>query len=221
MRPWAVLFDLDGTLADTIPFLLRSMQHAFELMPEQQPSDAQWVAGIGTPLRSQLRQFVPNEDDVERLVKRYRAFQLEHHDALTKPFPEAKSVVSMLRDRGHPLAIVTSKGDELANRSLRHIGLAPFFDVVITAENVARHKPDPLPVLTALEKLNRPASEAVFIGDSTHDVHAGNGANVVSIAALWGPFTRAQLLPSHPKHFLEKLDALPALLEQLGASRAA
>ena len=215
---WALLFDFDGTLADTTGFLLQSMRHAFELLPERRPSDADWVAGIGTPLRSQLRQFVA-EPEVEPLYLRYRAFQKQNLAALTRPFPATLEVVQRLRARGHAMAIVTSKSEEIARPSMAAMGL-PEFDALIGADSVARHKPDPLPVLTALEKLGAKASAAAFVGDSPHDIAAGNGAGVCTIAALWGPFSREVLERARPTHLLERLELLPALLERLGASRA-
>jgi len=215
---WALLFDFDGTLADTTGFLLQSMRHSFELLPGRRPSDAEWIAGIGTPLRSQLRQFVP-EPEVEPLYLRYRAFQKEHLTALTRPFPATLEVVQRLRARGHAMAIVTSKSEEIARLSLAALGFTAF-DALIGADSVARHKPDPLPVLTALEKLGARPSEAVFIGDSPHDIASGNGAGVCTIGALWGPFGREVLERARPTHLLERLELLPALLERLGASRA-
>lgn len=216
---WAVLFDLDGTLADTTDFLLRSMHHAFELAPDLRPSDADWVAGIGTPLRTQLRQFAP-EPQVEPLYLRYRAYQTEHLNEQTHAFPAARSVVDALRARGHPLAIVTSKSHAIARASLDAMELRGL-EVLIGADDVERPKPDPMPVRVALERLGRGPHEAVFVGDSPHDVASGNGAGVCTIAALWGPFTREVLERAQPTHLLERLDQLPALLERIGASRVA
>jgi pyrophosphatase PpaX len=84
--------------------------------------------------------------------------------------------------------------------------------VVVGADSVTKHKPAPEPVLLALELLQVRADEAVFVGDSPHDVHAGNAAGVDTIAALWGPFSREQLVASTPTYLLDSLGALPALL---------
>src|SRR5690349_459606 len=70
-RPWAVLLDLDGTIVDTVPFILESVRHAFAGRARS-PSDAEWIAGIGSPLRVQLRAFAADAADVEALVARYR-----------------------------------------------------------------------------------------------------------------------------------------------------
>ncbi len=81
-RPFAVLFDLDGTLIDSIGLLLASVKRAFEgrtLAPTQE----EWVAGIGIPLAKQMEPYAASTEDVELLVSRYRGFQNEAHDRMT------------------------------------------------------------------------------------------------------------------------------------------
>ena len=107
-RPIAVLFDLDGTLVDTVPFILSCVRHTFEGEPRG-PTDAEWIAGIGTPLRVQLAQFAASPERVEPLFQRYRAIWLEHHDAMTRLFPGAGETVRALRAAGHPIGVVTAK----------------------------------------------------------------------------------------------------------------
>src|ERR1700730_12033332 len=80
-RPYAVLFDLDGTLVDSIALLLASMKRTCQGRPRK-PSDAEWVEGVGTPLPKQLTPYVESDEDRERLVNRYRTFQMENHDRL-------------------------------------------------------------------------------------------------------------------------------------------
>ena len=89
----------------------------------------------------------------------------------------------------------------------------------IGADSCTIHKPEAFPVLLALKELGYSSDEAVFVGDSPHDVQSGNAAGVVSVAALWGPFTRQQLAPSSPKEYLADINELPALLDRLQLSR--
>lgn len=212
---WSLLFDLDGTLIDTAEFLVACARHAFDGFDGSVPSDAEWVAGIGTPLRSQFAQYARGEAEVERLVRRYRAFQHEHHDRLTRCFDGAVDTVRALRGRGHPIAIVTSKGEELAHRGLAWVGLAAYVDTVVGVESSTRHKPDPEPVRVALARLGGAAERALFVGDSPHDVRAGNAAGVVTVAALWGPFSREQLAEARPTHYLGRITELPGLVERI------
>jgi pyrophosphatase PpaX len=212
-RP-ALLFDLDGTLVDTIALLLASMRHAFTTCGVACPTDAQWTAGIGTPLQTQFRDFVKDDDaTVARLVAAYRAYQHEHHDALTSAYEGIPALVARLEERGHPIGIVTSKADYLAERALTWVGLIGHVDVVIGADSVTRHKPHPEPVLVALERLGAPRESAIFVGDSPHDVASGNAAGVRTVGVAWGAFDRDAL--GEATFVVDSVSELKALLGRI------
>ena len=211
----ALLFDLDGTLVDTIGFILASMRAAFDGFAGRAPTDAEWTAGIGTPLRAQLREYAASDAEVERLALRYRAHQREHLTRLTRLFPGVATTLATLRDRGHPMAIVTSKAEEIARLTLEHAGLLGLMDTVVGVESTVRHKPDPEPVRLALERLGGEPARAIFVGDSPHDIAAGNAASVATVAVAWGPFARETLLASGPAHWLETISELPELVERI------
>jgi pyrophosphatase PpaX len=117
------------------------------------------------------------------------------------------------------MALVTSKVVELAVRALDYTELREFLDVLVGADSCDRHKPDPEPVLVALRLLGYGAHEAVFVGDSPHDIAAGNAAGVVTVAALWGPFDSATLERATPGYRIAGIGELPALLERVTAGR--
>jgi pyrophosphatase PpaX len=218
-RPFAVLFDLDGTLIDSIALLLASMKHTFQGR-SRKPTDQEWIEGLGTPLPKQLTPYVESDEDRERLVNRYRTFQHENHDRLMSHYSGVIDTLALLYQRGHPLGVVTSKGNMMMERGLKFIGADDYIEVAIGYDSVHIHKPDPFPVRAALEKLEYQASEAVFVGDSPHDIHSGNDAGVITIAALWGPFRRDQLEPHHPTYFLDDIKDLPPLLDRIAGARA-
>jgi pyrophosphatase PpaX len=209
----AILFDLDGTLIDTIELILSSARHAFEEWPVR-PTDEEWVRGIGTPLVQQLRAYAANDDQLALLLARYRRYQNEHHDRLTRCYDDVPDVIAALADRGHQMAVVTSKASPIAHQSLAFVGLDHFFPVVVGYDDTARHKPDPEPVRVALSRLGVSPDDAVFVGDSPHDILAGNGADVMTIAALWGPFDRETLADARPDHFIECMAELPGVLNR-------
>lgn len=218
LRPLALLFDLDGTLVDSVELILASMRAAFEGHRGRRPTEADWIAGIGTPLRAQLGEFVAPED-LERLVERYRAHQQANHDRMTRAFDGTLETLSRLKAQGHPVGVVTSKLQRSAERTLRHVGLRPFVDAVVGADSVARPKPDPEPVLLALSLLGRRPREAVLVGDSPHDLSAGNAAGATTVAALWGACSRDSLAAASPGHWLGAIGELPALLERIAGGR--
>jgi pyrophosphatase PpaX len=213
----AVLFDLDGTLIDSIGLIVDAMHHAFEGFTGTIPADSAWMAGIGTPLYKQLALYARSPEELEVLREKYRAFQFIHHDNVIKQYPGTSAVLENLHGRGLVMGIVTSKGNELAQRGLDLTGLAKFLPVVIGADSVTKHKPEPEPVLLALEKLGVRPGEALMVGDSPHDISSGNAAGVRTVGALWGPFTREQIAVAKPTYWLTNIGEFPSLLDTLMA----
>jgi len=194
------LFDLDGTLIDSIELILRSYRHTMRLHRGQEPSDDVWMQGLGTPLWVQFRQFTDDDAEIEAMVATYRAYNLAHHDEMVRPYDGVVEAVRALRDRGKTLGLVTSKMRSGAVRGLRVAGLEDEFSVIVGADEVTH----PEPVLTALERLGALATGAVFVGDSRHDVECGRAAGVKTAAVLWGPFDRSHLEDLAPDYWLER-----------------
>jgi pyrophosphatase PpaX len=207
------LFDLDGTLIDSIDLILRSYRHTMSLHRANQPMppDELWLKGLGTPLSVQFRQMTENETEIDAMIATYRTYNLTHHDALAKPYEGIAAEVLRLKARGKRLGLVTSKLKDGALRGIKVCGLDQAFDVVLGCDNVTNPKPHPEPVLKAIELLGVPAAETVFIGDSRFDMECGRAARVKTAAVLWGPFDRAHLADTKPDYWLEK----PADLRQL------
>lgn len=211
----ALLFDLDGTLIDSIELLLVCMEHAFD-GAARKPDRAAWTAGIGTPLRVQLAEWCDSDLDADAVVARYRAYQDIHLERMTTAYPGVPELLAWARAEGHLTGIVTSKGRVMTARSLEHVGLAGAFDTIVTYEETERHKPGPEPVLLALQRLAVPASRAIFVGDSPHDMFSGRAAGVRTAAATWGPFSHEQLAVANPTWWPASPSELQAILASLG-----
>ncbi len=197
------LFDLDGTLIDSIEVIRRSFRHTLLVHRGWEPPEDEWLLGLGTPLDAQFKHYSDDAAEIERMVATYRKFNAEHHDELVSVYPGALESVQRLAERGAKLGIVTSKQRSSALRGLAHCGFdETLFGVIVAQGDVAVHKPRPEPVLAALERLGASAESAVYVGDSPHDLAAGRAANVATAAALWGPFPRAWLEPHAPNHWL-------------------
>src|SRR3989441_10619077 len=145
------------------------------------------------------------------MVATYRAYNLEHHDAMVRPYDGVVAAVRDLKRRNKTLGLVTSKMRSGALRGLQVAGLEDAFHVIVGSDEVTHPKPHPEPVLKALEHLRASAHDAVFIGDSRHDIECGRAAGVKTAAALWGPFDRSHLADLEPDYWLERPEDISLL----------
>ena len=208
-----VIFDLDGTLADTIELILHCFRHTMRTHRYEVPPDAVWLAGLGIPLREQLRDLARSEEEGAAMLDTYVAFQRSVHDDMVSPFPGASELLSELRAGGAAVGVVTSKRSGLARRTLACCGLDGAYDVLVGADDVVRAKPDPEPVQLALSRLglHGRATDALFVGDSPYDIRAGRAAGTYTAAALWGPFSQALLDGREADFYVEGLADVLAL----------
>ncbi|HYW49004.1 MAG TPA: HAD-IA family hydrolase [Gemmatimonadaceae bacterium] len=218
--PRPVLFDLDGTLADTIPLLLASMRASYAHVGGTVPGEREWLRGMGMPLRSQFMHFESADvARVEALIAIYRAWQIEHLAEFVTEYDGIRLVLAALRKAGHPVAVVTSKGEFMARMTLEHVDLLSPFEVIVGADDTTRHKPDPDPLLLGAERLGVPAEGALYVGDAPNDVLAARAAGMIDVWAAWGPFPYSELEPFTPSHVVQTpMDLIP-LIARLDADQ--
>jgi pyrophosphatase PpaX len=205
------LFDLDGTLIDSIELIRRSYEHTLRVHYDRELTREDWLSGLGRPLRWQFAHYTQDEREIDAMIATYRAYNRDHHDAMVTAFPGTVDAVRSLKEQGLALAIVTSKLNSLARRGLEIAGFQGVFDVIVGADDVREHKPDPAPVAAALALLGRPARTAVMVGDSPHDLASGRAAGAFTAAVAWGPFERGELERAEPDHWLEDAEQIARL----------
>jgi pyrophosphatase PpaX len=208
----AVLYDFDGTLADSTELIMRCYRHTMTTHLGECPPDEEWLSGFGTPLETQIARFARSDEETAAMLVTYRDYQNGIHDDLLRPFPGAAETVAELERRGVALAIVTSKYRRSTLRGMELCGITEHFDVIVTPEDVANPKPHPEPVRFALEKLGVAPEEALFVGDSPHDMASGRAAGTRIAAALWGPFPQETLLAHQPDALLRRQQDVLALV---------
>lgn len=211
----AILFDMDGTLLDSIELIVQGAVFAFEGREGARPTRAEWQALIGTPLDTMLARWATGEEDVAFLRGRYRQFQLENHDRLVRLYDGVAATVKELHVAGHPMAIVSSKLDRGIRKSMDHFNLTPLFWSIVGLDATEKHKPHPAPVLFALDELGVRAPDAIFVGDSPHDIQAGAAAGVPTVACTWGAYTRQEIAAAGPDYWIDRITDLPGLIAKL------
>ena len=179
-----MLFDFDGTIVDSGEMILASFRHATKTVLAREIPDGELAAAVGgSTIFEQMRAFDPNR--VDELVEAYRAHNTPLHDEL-RPFQGMEELLGGLKAEGRRLGIVTAKRRRTIDLAFRVLDLERFFDTVVTADSTKRHKPDPEPVLHALELLGADPREAAFVGDSPFDMGAGSAAGVFTVGVSWG-----------------------------------
>ncbi|MGE5552666.1 MAG: pyrophosphatase PpaX [Betaproteobacteria bacterium] len=207
----AVLFDLDGTLLNTVELIVRSYQHTFRQCLGCEVEEEKIVRNIGLTLPEHLGLYQPDPARIEEMVAVYRAFNQDHHDQLTKLFPGVRETLSALAGAGIKLAVVSSKGRRGVEQGLALFGLTHYFQAVVALEDTTRHKPDPAPVTLAVERLRIQPHQALMVGDSLADLEAGRRAGTGTAAVGWSTCPREELLAGRPDHLLVRMGDLLAL----------
>ncbi len=208
----AVLFDFDGTLADSYAGITASVNHVragYGLAPLD---EAEVRRHVGRGPEILLRQTVPN-GDVRRDVAAYRA----HHPSVmcqgTRLLPGAAEALHTLKQRGLLLAVCSNKPRIFTGELLTFLGLSSVFDAVLGPEDVARPKPAPDMLRAALRQLKVSAAEALYIGDMTVDIETARGADVRVWVVPTGSDERSALEAAKPDRLLGSLEELSGLLE--------
>ena len=191
--PVAVLFDLDGTLIDSIELIVRSFEHATATHLPAPLGREHILPTIGLSLIDTLEEIAPGKG--ADLLLTYRAFLQTHHDALIAGYDGVTELLDGLAARKLPLGIVTSKAMVSAAPSLRRFGLTAWMATIVTHDDTERHKPHPDPLLLAAARLNVSPASCWYVGDSPHDLRAARAAGMMAIGAAWGPFVRTDLVP--------------------------
>jgi pyrophosphatase PpaX len=204
-----LLFDVDGTLADTIRLILDTFHETLRILEMPPLSDEEILSQIGRPLHLQMRDLDSMRDG--ELIALYSRLYRENHDRLAKGIPGIKEALAVLAERGYRMAVVTSKRSMSTHRDLRFFALDTFFEVVVAADDTSHHKPHPEPVLSALELMGAPPDQATYIGDSPYDLRSAHAAGVLAGAVEWSPFPREALQAESPDYWVPSPQSLTDL----------
>jgi pyrophosphatase PpaX len=196
----AVLFDVDGTLVDSLQMIILGLGDTFERYSGHRPGNEEIRALIGTPLTTQLklyRESVPSENEMKEMAE-FAMDRFDAHEEHESVFPEAVEMLRFCHDRGLRTALVTSKSTrELEGFLKRFIG-APSVDTAVCASDVQHPKPAPDSALLACQLLGVEPHEAVFIGDSVYDMRCAKSAGMPCVAVAYGAATAQVLEAEQP-----------------------
>ena len=182
-----LIFDLDGTLADTSKDITDAVNYAVKPFGVKPLSVSEVKARVGSGLTKLIESLIPEERDFsakEEAVKRFLEYYSIHLLDYTKPYPQAKETLSKLG--AYKKAVISNKREVLSKKVLEGLGLLKFFDVVLGSDSVPERKPSPVPIFELLKRFGVSKDEAVIIGDSNYDIEAGKAAGIKTIAVTYG-----------------------------------
>ena len=182
----AIIFDLDGTLADTFPLIVAAWNAAVTPHTGLTYSDADVIARFGIPDPQMIRRELAGEAG-ERAVEVYHEHYLRRHAEFVRPFAGVTEMLEALRRRDIPLGLMTGKGRRSATITIEALGWSQMFRSVVTGDDVKEQKPDPSGPLAVARALDVAADECAFVGDSPADIGAGKAAGMITVAAGWHP----------------------------------
>lgn len=198
------MFDLDGTLVDSLPDIVASFRYAFGAAGFEPPTETAVRAEIGAPLEAMYAVFAERER-VPELVTAYREHYPRHFTDRTRPYPGVPGLLGELRARGYRLGVATTKRSAMARELVAAVGLDERLDWVQGTDDFP-HKPAPDVILRTLEALG--ARGTWMVGDTRGDLLAGRAAGLRTYGVGWGTQPLAALREADPDELAPDLDRL-------------
>lgn len=195
MRLEGIIFDLDGTLGNTLPVCYAAFREALLTYTGREYADAEIDALFGPSEEGIVRRVVPQQ--WRECLEVYLAAYERHHELAPHPFPGVVEALDTLKQHGLRLGLVTGKGPRGAAISLRRLGLADAFDMIEVGSPEGAVKPEAIQRILA--HWGVAPERAAYVGDTAYDVEAAREAGVIPLAAAWAPTARRdELLAAQP-----------------------
>lgn len=203
----AVLFDLDGTLINTVPLIMDSHRHTFQKFLGWVPDDRDILATIGEPLVTTFSRYGQLGD---RMMAEYIDWSVPKTGTHCSLFNGLVPMLEALKAKGFLTGVVTARRCQGLAVCLESFQLEDYFDVLVCAEDTERHKPDPAPILLAMERLAiRRPDRVLYVGDTVHDLASAAGAGALFAAVAWTAMDKEVIDRAGPDFWLEDLADLP------------
>lgn len=215
-----VLFDMDGTLLDTIDDINASVNYALEQagLPAVSRDETRRAAGYGAIalIRTLSHEAFPVESEQFKCVyDAYAAHYRAHSNDRTRPYDGIMELLAGLKERGYKMAVVSNKGQDDVEL-LRQLYFADYLSCAVGRTDDRPPKPAPDMAYAALELLGGRAEQAFYVGDSEPDAQIAKNAGCVGVSCLWGFRSRETLLAQHPAYLIERPAELLGIVDELG-----
>lgn len=208
-----VIFDWDGTLMDSVPRIVSSIQTLAQefALPVPQVVAIHDIIGLSLPVALERLFDISAQEEQDALVDVYRAIYVEHDPTPTPMFDGAVELLHTLAQAGFPLAVATGKARPGLERAWQQSGTKHLFKSSRCAKEVPS-KPHPQMLTDILHELDIPASRAIMVGDSIHDMEMARNAGVTGIGVTYGVHDAVRLSAAQPRHIVDSVAQLQKVL---------
>lgn len=209
-----VLFDFDGTIADTLPVSFEAFRYVFNKYDQRSLTNEEIIQLFGPIEDVIIRNHLRNKEKVEHAIEDFYDLYEKEHNREFEYLTEIQEMLDVLKDMDINLGIVTGKSRRSLTLSLELLNLYDYFDVTISGDEVKTPKPDPEGIQKSLFLLHNDPSEAIVVGDSQVDIAAGASAHVTTIAAQWFSTVQTSLYGTKPTHICKTLPDFIKLIKK-------
>jgi phosphoglycolate phosphatase len=217
-----LIFDLDGTLVDTIEDITEAVNYTVQSLGVRRHTADEIKLMVGGGLSKLIERLIPDHSDQgehvrgrDEAVKRFIGYYSKHLLDKSQAYPGVKETLARLQD--YRKAVVSNKRETLSREVLDGLGIAGFFDIILGSDSVSEKKPSPVPLLEVLKRMGMTKEEAVIIGDSSFDIEAGKRAGILTIAVTYGYRDRDILKDAD--YMIDSFRELPGVLKKIENSR--
>ncbi|WP_229106717.1 HAD family hydrolase [Paenibacillus sp. 1001270B_150601_E10] len=201
MKVKTMLFDFDGTLADTLPVCFHAFQEVFHKYDSRPLSKEDIIGMFGPSEVGIIEQNLHNRHYVKKAIEDYYDFYDKEHTKLVNKNTEILELIRLLQEKGIQYAIVTGKARRSYEISIKHLFPTDTFHISITGDDVIHPKPHPEGIMQAMKRLSASTEETLYIGDSTADIQAGLSANLKTVGVNWLSNSHGSKFVVKPPHY--------------------
>ena len=184
----AALFDLDGTLVDSLEDLTDAVNHMLSGFGRQQLEPAQVRQLVGKGVRNLVERALAtgSPEEVNQGLAAFTEFNTLHIADKSRLYPGARELLQQLAAGGIRMAVISNKQEALSRLILKALKIDAFFEIIAGGDTYPEMKPSPLPLVRVIEEFGCSPADAVMVGDSINDIQAGNRAGIATIGCRWG-----------------------------------
>ncbi|WP_138752286.1 HAD family hydrolase [Paenibacillus sinopodophylli] len=207
-----IIFDFDGTLADTWPVMYMAVAGVFRRHDSREITIEDIYAVAGPTELQIIERHLQNRDQVEQAINEFLSDYEQHHDELVERSESIVELLAALRKAGFGLALFTGKSRRTLDISLEKLGWETKFDHIITGDDVEKRKPSAEGIHRILDKLGWSREHTIFVGDSNDDMQAGQEAEVRTFAAQWMSIVQDKHYRTQPERIFSDVDDFRAFV---------